>query len=224
VTGGESPFLDRPQLSDEAAAYVRSLIMSGQVRGGEYLRVERLAGETGMSATPIREGLLALRGEGFLQLIPRRGFMVVPLGRQDVEDLYLVQANLAGELAARAAVRIGSTGLAELEALQVELEAANSASDTDRTEALNHRFHRMINLTAAAPKLAWFLSRAARYAPRRFYPTIRGWPEASVEDHHAVLRALRAHDAEDARKAMYQHIQHAGALLIAHLRVDQDWS
>jgi DNA-binding GntR family transcriptional regulator len=224
VSAADPPLRDRPQLSDEAATYVRGLIISGRVRGGDYLRVERLAGETGMSTTPIREGLLALRGEGFVRLVPRRGFMVLPVTRQDIEDLYLVQATLAGELAARAAVRIGATGLADLYELQRELEAANDSGDTERTEALNHRFHRLINLSASAPKLAWFLSGAVRYAPRRFYPTIRGWPEASVQDHHGVLRALRAHDAEAARGAMSQHIQHAGDLLAAHLRGTQGWS
>jgi DNA-binding GntR family transcriptional regulator len=216
-------FRHRPQLNDEAAAYVRGLIMSGRVREGEYLRLDKLAGELGMSATPIREGLLALRGEGFVQLVPRHGFMVMALTRQDVQDLYLVQASLAGELAARAAARITPLQLAELEALQVILEEAKQLGDVEQIEVLNHRFHRAINLVADSPKLAWFLSSAVRYAPRRFYPTIHGWPEASVEDHHVVLKALRLGDVEAAKTAMHEHIQHAGDLLVAHLEETQRW-
>lgn len=216
-------FEHRPQLSDEAAGHLRGLIMSGLLRSGEHLRLDKLAGELGMSATPIREGLLALRGEGFVQLVPRRGFVVMPLTRRDVADLYWVQAHLAGELAARAASEITAAELAEIEDWQRQLEAAKRAGDVERIEGLNHQFHRAINLAANSPKLAWFLSRAVRYAPRRFYPTIHGWPEASVQDHYAVLDALRHNDAEAARTTMREHIRHAGELLIRHLGERQQW-
>jgi DNA-binding GntR family transcriptional regulator len=149
--------------------------------------------------------------------------MVMALTRQDVQDLYLVQASLAGELAARAAARITPLQLAELEALQVILEEAKQLGDVEQIEVLNHQFHRAINLVADSPKLAWFLSSAVRYAPRRFYPTIHGWPEASVEDHHVVLKALRLGDVEAAKTAMHEHIQHAGDLLVAHLEETQRW-
>ncbi|MCP9972532.1 GntR family transcriptional regulator [Actinomadura madurae] len=96
----------RRQLSDEVADYVRELIMSGQVRHGEFLRLERVADDLGISVTPVREALLSLRGEGFVTLEPRRGFMPAPLTRQDVQDLFEAQAYFAGELAARAAGRI----------------------------------------------------------------------------------------------------------------------
>lgn len=218
------PLRNRPQLSDEAASYVRELIMSGRVPEGAYLRLDKLASELGMSATPIREGLVALRGEGFVRLEPRRGFVVQPLTRQDVEDLYLVQATLAGELAARAATRIDAPRLAEVEQLQAALEEAQRTGDAERVETLNHQFHREINLAAGSPKLAWFLGSAARYAPRRFYPTIHGWPEASVEDHHAVIEALRKKDEAAAGRAMREHIQHAGQLLVAHLSERHNWT
>src|SRR5690349_1621469 len=68
----------RPQLADDVAAYVRDLIVSGQVRAGEFLRLENLAEQLGTSVTPVREALVSLRGEGFVTLQPRRGFMVSP--------------------------------------------------------------------------------------------------------------------------------------------------
>ena len=53
------------------AGYVRELIMSGNLRPGEFIRQERIADELELSATPVREGLLSLRGEGFVELKPR---------------------------------------------------------------------------------------------------------------------------------------------------------
>lgn len=82
----------RLQLSDEAAARIRELIMDGRVRPGDYLRLERLALEFGISVTPVREALKSLRSEGFVVLEPRRGFVVAPLSKRDVQDLFWVQA------------------------------------------------------------------------------------------------------------------------------------
>ncbi|MGV9423341.1 GntR family transcriptional regulator [Streptomyces sp. NPDC003656] len=81
-------------------------LRSGEARPGDFLRTERVAEAVGVSSTPVREGLLALRSEGFVQLVPRRGFVVAPFTRQDVRDLFWAQAQLSGELAARAARRI----------------------------------------------------------------------------------------------------------------------
>ncbi len=76
----------RPRLSDEAAAHVRELIISGQLTAGEFVRPETVAHELDISATPAREGLLALQSEGFLRVEPRRGFLVSPLSAQDIRD------------------------------------------------------------------------------------------------------------------------------------------
>jgi len=207
----------RPQLSDEVAAYVRDLIMSGQVREGDFLRLEHLADELGISVTPVREALLALRGEGFVHLEPRRGFQVAPLSRQDVEDVFRVQADVAAELAARAAAHVTDDDLRRLRDTQDAMATAARDGDVTAVEEHNHRFHRDVNRLAHAHKLAWVLGNLVHYAPRRFYGRIEGWPRASVEDHHAILAALAARDPSAARTAMRTHIEHAGALLVAHL-------
>jgi len=58
----------RQQLPEEVASYVRELIISGQVKPGEFLRIEPISEALGVSNTPVREGLLSLRSQGFVQL------------------------------------------------------------------------------------------------------------------------------------------------------------
>lgn len=207
----------RPQLGDEAAAYVRDLIMSGQLRGGEFVRPEVVADELGISATPAREGLLALRSEGFLHLEPRRGFVVAPLTSADIRDLFAAQALLAGELAARAALKRDAAAIQELDELQATLESVADRQELEELEELNFQFHRRVNLLADAPKISWLLGVCVRYAPRRFYSTIGGWPAATVHDHRLLLDAFHSGSAEAARSAMAAHVLHAGELLAEHL-------
>jgi DNA-binding GntR family transcriptional regulator len=148
----------RRQLSEEVASYVRELIMSGNLRPGDFIRQEPIAEEFGLSATPVREGLLSLRGEGFVELLPRRGFVVASLSASDIRDLFTAQALLAGELVSRAAVRMGPDDLRELTEVHEALRKAAGAGAGELVESLNHDFHRRINLAAEAPRLAWMLS------------------------------------------------------------------
>src|SRR3954451_4482794 len=116
--------LGRLQLSEEVAAHLRDLIMSGTLRPGEFIRLEAVAQQLGVSVTPVREALLLLRGEDVVRLIPRRGFVVSPLSRVDVEDLFQLQSQLAGQLAARAVDRVTKETLDSLQGLNALLEQA----------------------------------------------------------------------------------------------------
>ena len=50
-------FATRPQLSEAVAAYVRNRIFDGTYAAGEYVRLDQLAAELGISVTPVREAL-----------------------------------------------------------------------------------------------------------------------------------------------------------------------
>ena len=216
-TSSEPGFSARPQLADDVARYVRRRIFDGSVRAGEYLRLDQLAAELGISVTPVREALLNLRAEGLLELLPRRGFMVLEVTARDVADVANVQAFVGGELAARAAERITDEQLRELQSIQDELERAYGSSDLDRMVRLNHEFHRLINVAADSAKLTQFMSGITRYAPESVFPTLAGWPAQSTRDHRRIVAALQQRDASLARTAMAEHF-HVGVVpLTEHL-------
>jgi DNA-binding GntR family transcriptional regulator len=210
-------FKIRTQLSDEVASFVRDSIMSGQLRGNEYVRLDWLANHLGVSTTPVREALLSLRAEGFVALEPRKGFVVLPINSSDVKDVFLAQASLSGELASRAAMKITDEAMSRLRSTQVRLREAAAANDFEAIEMENYLFHREINLLGDAPKLAWLLGMVARYSPRRFFASIHGWTSASIEDHDDILSALEQRDGTKAMEAMYAHLIHAGDLLAEYL-------
>lgn len=227
----------RAQLPEEVAVHVREKIMSGDVRYGDYLRLDLLAEELGISVTPVREALLTLRGEGFIELEPRQGFVVASLSRQDLGDIYRLQSWLAGELAARAASRIDAPGLTELESVHEQLahaphertdgsesDGADGSASSPGFEQLVSRFHRTIHDAARSAKLAWFLDIAARYAPQRFAGAVHGWADACVTDHAVILSALREHSPAAAETAMREHIDRVGNLLITHLDAHGFWA
>lgn len=211
-----SPTVERRQLSDDVASYLREAIMAGEFGAGESIRAEVIGDLLSVSATPVREALQALKVEGFLQLVPRKGFTVAPLMAQDIRDLFEAHALIAGELAARAAAKAESAQVSELEAMHHELMAAAHRGDHDALERKNHDFHRRIYQIADSKRLHWSLGIFAKYVPRRFYSRIEGWPTTTADDHATLIEAISRNDAEAARQAMTEHIRHAGEQLAAH--------
>ena len=210
-------FATRPQLSEAVARYVRSRVFDGTYAAGEYVRLDQLAAELGISVTPVREALFELRAEGLLAQQPHRGFVVLPVTGRDITDVSDVQAHIGGELAARAATNITDDQVRELESIQTQLEDAYARDDHERAVRLNHDFHRAINVAADSPKLAQLMSQITRYAPESVFPIVAGWPKRSMKDHRRVVAALAKRDAEQARVAMSEHLAAGAAPLIDHL-------
>ncbi|MCY1138155.1 GntR family transcriptional regulator [Actinoplanes sp. Pm04-4] len=190
---------------EEVAAELRGRIMAGELRPGTRVRLEEVAGRLGLSITPVREALLVLRGEDMVELEPNRGYVVAPLSRQDVGDLFQIQAGIAGEMAARVAARITAAGLDELVAADRALGRARRPAEIEQRE---HEFHRLVNRQADSRKLHWFLHPATRSAPPPAEPPDR---DGLRRAHKELLAAFAARDTEAAR-----------ALTIRHLTEDAD--
>ena len=205
----------RTQLSHKVAAYVRERIMEGELTAGEFLRTESLAAELGISATPVREALMTLQSEGSVHWEPRRGYRVASIRGEDIRDLFLVQAYIAGELAARAAGVLDAEAVEQLRRLQAQLHEAADRGDLTLMDEINFEIHRRINKASDSPRLASLLKQTVQYLPFQFFGSVEGWVEAN--DHSAILDALPAGDAEAARKAMASHVRYVGDLVVAHL-------
>lgn len=178
--------------------HVRGLVMTGQVVEGDYLRLDRLAAKLDMSVTPVREGLLTLQGEGFVELVPRRGFAVRAISSQDIEDIFWVQAQIEGEVARRAAENFGTRGVENLQVIQEALQKAAAAGDHELVERLNYDFHHAIARVVDSSRLRWFLKQAAQLSPAASSPTWRDGPRppstitapSSPPSPQAMLRLL----------------------------------
>ena len=214
----------RRQLPEEVASYVRELILSGQVKTGQFLRLEPIAEALGVSNTPVREGLLSLRAEGLIALVPRRGFVVGSFTRQDVEDIFWAQATIGGELAARAAARITKQDLRRLQEIHELHQQAIDDGDVAEVAKLGRDFHRVINLAAGSQRLATLMGKVVSYLPNRFYASIDAQVKSTGHAHPAILEALQRGNARSARAQMRDHILAGAEALIADLDARGIWN
>ena len=186
----------REQLSDEVAAHLRVRIMSGGLRPGSFIRLDETAAALGVSITPVREALRTLRGEGMVQLEPHRGHVVSAFTRGDIEDIFWLQAVIAGQLARAAAARVTDAQIDELERLAEAAADAIGRRDTDAVVDAEFAFHRAFNRASGRIKLAWFLLHAARYLPPHIYANDPQWGDHAVANRREMIAALRRRDVE----------------------------
>jgi len=210
------------QLSGSVASHLREQIISGKLKAGEFLRIDTIASELGVSTTPVREGLLLLQSESFVRLLPRRGFVVNSFSKEDLRDIFWAQAVVGAELGARATVRMSKEGVAELVQLVAAQKQAFHAGD-ENVVRLGHLFHRHINLAADSPRLALLLGSLSKQLPNRFYASIEGQMEETLQYHPIIADAIRMKDADAVRSLMYRHIMSGADHLIASLERAGTW-
>jgi DNA-binding GntR family transcriptional regulator len=207
----------RPSLREDVCGALRAALVAGQLRPGEVYSAPRLAGQFGVSATPVREALLELVAEGLLAPVPNKGFRVVEISDPDLDEIaalrHLLEAPAVAELARRA-------GDAPLDGLREQAErilAAAAEGDVIRYLEADLAFH-LGMLGALGNRRLVDMVRELR-AQTRLYGLSRlahgGQLEASAREHLDLLDLVRAGDAVAAESLMRQHIGHTRGIWAA---------
>ena len=86
--------IHRQSLSEQVYQYIKRLILSGEILGGERIPEEKVAQQFGVSRTPIREALSRLEEYGLIQMKPRSYAVVVALEPQEAGQLAVIRSQL----------------------------------------------------------------------------------------------------------------------------------
>jgi DNA-binding GntR family transcriptional regulator len=212
-------------LVDEIATEIRTRILDGRIEVGAWLRQETLAGELGVSRTPVREALRQLQAAGLVEALPRRGALVRGMSPRDIREAYVVRAELEGLAAELAAELITDEQLVRLRDAEdlfrvaVAESVAARAARGSRWPRANDLFHDVILEASGNRRLADTVGQLHQSFPRNLT-----WAALSsssrllsqnVDEHARIRDCIEAHDGPGARAAMKDHVRRAGEL-IAH--------
>ncbi len=206
---------DYPDLGERISEIVRDRIVNGRLLPGSALLAAEIARELGVSRTPVTDALNRLAGEGLVEVIPRRGYVVARLDGERFADL--LEARMMIEMVA-AERGMGLVSAADVEALgrlitEMEecLDASGCYRDYDRFVAADAEFHRRIVLAARNHHLCtlydrlcshFHIARMAHAATRQHRPTV-----TSLRAHRRIQQAFAARDGRAAKEAIQDHIQ-----------------
>lgn len=179
-------------LREQVYNFLRQEMGLGRLTPGGFLDLKELTLQLGVSRTPLREALLQLESEGFVTVLPRRGFRIEALDLDDIRHFY----EIIGALEA-AAVKLGGPSMAPADFARMrELDAAMAeavaAGDFDRYYAANLAFHDVYlshcdNLRLLAQ--VRLLKQRLYDWPRR-KGMLAGWEARSVGEHECFVQLL----------------------------------
>lgn len=202
-----------PKLSSTSLTVYEWLVAA--IRSGASVPGAPPGGSVGPAAAlqpePVREALQRLRAEGYLEHSRRRSLAVAAPTQEELLDLCVVQETLEG-LAARLAARgITTSKVCFLEELYRDMERALQEQDLDELARLNAGFHAVIWRAARNRYLARELQRIWLLITRQPLTTLSypGRAREAVEEHRALLEALKQADADRAEQLARQHMARA---------------
>ncbi len=207
---------DEGRLPQQAYLALRRAIRDLRLAPGQTVLEREIAEALGMSRTPVREALVRLETEGWVRLMPRHGFVVTALAPDDLRHMYEVVEGLEGLAAALAATRAAPEALAELDRA-IDAQADVLAADDLPTWAdLDDRFHARIVQLAANPRLSGTMDNYhdQLYRARLFTINLRPKPLRSLDEHRAVVAAMRVGDADASRALVQAHRRRARAEIL----------
>ncbi len=220
-----------PAVVGSAHAYteLRAAIVENRYAPGERLVEQTIAGELGLSRTPVREALRRLEAEGLVVSEPNRGASVRPLSSTEVVDLYGLRIRLESYAVEVATQRATEAELGELIAAADAFTTVRGAVDVESIEGVrqiheaNRRFHDGILAAARHGRLTSMLARTVDIP--LVFQAFRSFGPAKVERsdvfHHLIVEAMCRRDAERASALMAEHIAEGrDAVLDEIVRVD----
>jgi DNA-binding GntR family transcriptional regulator len=211
-------------LSQQVYAHLRAGILDNTYPPGSSLPEEAMAAKLSVSRVPIREAIRRLSAEGLVTVIPRQGATVTELTAKQFLDAYQVREALE-VLAVRLAVpRLTPNELEQLDALHQAMHLAADANDADAFFAVNAEFHGFLVDKANNGDLksiyASLIDRMRRYRTPSL--DLRGGMTTSLDEHAAILRAIRNRNIEEATRLMALHI-HVPQSLLEEETVNDGW-
>ena len=187
--------------------------MDGRLEPGKRLTEQELVSMLGVSRTPLREALLLLDSEGFINILPRRGAVVSDLSQSDVEDIYGAKAILESAAAKLACPKISNETIENLSHLTDEMEKnTKEKQKDDRTLlSLNAEFHQTLSDAGGNKKLSQFIknlrSQTLRY--NYIYLSLKSKVDSSIADHRKIIKALKQKDTILIEQLIQQHNESA---------------
>jgi DNA-binding GntR family transcriptional regulator len=172
--------------------HLRALMNQGRLRAGAYLDLNTLAQEIGISRTPLRDALLRLESEGFVEIHNRRGVRIVELTLDRIRYIYEMLGALESTALRSVAALLTPEIVTRMNALNREMSRALDASDFARFYDANLAFHDSYLDLSDNTELA----RRIRTLKQRLYdfPRLKGfvpeWERASVGEHQELVRQL----------------------------------
>ena len=224
----EKELVHKP-LKEEVYDALHRQIIAGKYAPGDWLRQEEIAGQMGVSMTPVREALDLLVSSGIAERVPYRGVRVREMSTKDIVDAYGVRLILEALIAREAAANITPAQITDLRSILDEMNRHVKLDEMPQERQLSREFHNaiaeasgneiLIKLYAVVSNAFpdWLLYEALYRKPEIIANTVA----TTHDEHTAIVEALEAKDADWAARASIEHVMDSGRWMVDYLNVPE---
>jgi DNA-binding GntR family transcriptional regulator len=204
-------------LQSQAYDYIKEKILSGEFKPDTLYSETKLASEIGISRTPMREALQCLSQDGYISIVPSKGFQIRQLTDKDMLESIQVRCAIEGYCTMVIATQLHTQkGQDLLKGLAKALENMRSAAKLAATshDALeqfidsDHQFHLIVvefmnneEFNQMFQKLLYLIRLTSANALSKI-----GRIEGTLNEHEAYYNALKNGDGHEAYEIMIRHL------------------
>ncbi|AET67139.1 transcriptional regulator [Desulfosporosinus orientis DSM 765] len=190
-------------LREQVYNYLCHEIKKGNLRPGSFIHLDVLSKKLQISKTPLKEAILKLECEGFVEILPRRGIVVKKLTNQEIKDLYEIIGSLESSVILSVFDQITNDDIQQMKAYNQELLAALDEEEFDKYYQLNLDFHECFLKLSPNMTLRRYISPAKQrlydFTKRQY---VKEWELISLEEHSKFIRCIENGDREDAARVI----------------------
>lgn len=200
-------------LQIQAYDYLIDMIKKGELKEGEIYSLNQMAAKLGISKTPLRDAVLRLEQERYIDLFPSRGFMLHKMTSEDIIETYQIRHAIESFCCKQLTRGLDTqTGRAYFAKLQSKIErqkeiikTTHSSEDFGRSD---YEFHRSI-VQYVGNKSMLEVYRSFMY--RIFWQNVtsfqrEGRMEETMEEHMAIFQKIKDRDIEGLEQLLDHHL------------------
>ena len=197
-------------IADQIFEKLENDILTGKYPHDETLTETRLCEELGVSRTPIHEALRRLESEHLI-LSLGKGYQVIGIGPQDIDDIFAIRLRLEGLASRWAAERCSEDGIRTLRETVELQEFYTAKNDAENLKQLDTRFHRCIYSLCGSLSMQDTLEPLHRKLQmyRRVSLASHDRAAHSLEEHQAICEAIASRDGALAESLTLEHVRNA---------------
>ena len=184
---------------------IKDAVLSGSIKPGDQIVESRIAQELGAGIPLVREALIELEHQGFVQKTPYKGTTVTKLGPKEIREIFQLRVELEALAVEWAKDNVTPKDIKDLQKLIHKMEQSGAELDLDQFYQIDLEFHRKLWAMSGNPYLAGVLERMVVPLFAFFVMKTRREAESYVRSaamHGRIVEGLETKSAAEMRELM----------------------
>jgi len=194
-------------LREKVYNYLREELAKGSLIPGSYIDQKAICENLEISRAPLRDALIQLETEQFIQILPRRGVLIKKLSLEDIKNSYEIIGSLESSIVFSVFHKFKSSNIAKLKEINDRLKATLDKKRFDEYYELNLKFHGIflaLSDNSLLNHILLPLKQRLYDFPRMKYD--RQWELVNLSEHKRFIDSIKAGNREAAASIIkYEH-------------------